>query len=98
MDMIFYCIKDRIKQGQFRVFWRPGSENLGDYHSKHHPTEHHIAVWPKYLHVTEISSLQGCVNLTNTVSPTVQQSPVVNTAKLESQQEQLQSYFLELLL
>ena len=32
MDMRFYWINYRIKQGQFRVFWRPGPENLGDYH------------------------------------------------------------------
>ena len=44
MDMRFYRIKDRIKQGKFQGFWRPGQENLGDYHSKHHTTEHHIAV------------------------------------------------------
>ena len=44
MDMRFYWIHDRIEQGKFRVFWRPGPENLGDYHSKHHPPEHHIAV------------------------------------------------------
>ena len=37
MDMRFYWINDRIEQGRFRVFWRTGPENLGDYHSKHHP-------------------------------------------------------------
>ena len=64
MDMRFYWINDRIKQGKFRVFWRPGPENLGGYHSKHHPPENHIAVRPKYLHLPKLSSLQGCVNLT----------------------------------
>ena len=44
MDIQFYWINGRIVQGQFRVFWRPGPENLGDYHSKHHSHEHHIAV------------------------------------------------------
>ena len=57
MDMRFYWINDRIEQGQFRVFWRLGQENLGCYRSKHHPTEHHIDVIPKYLHVPELSSL-----------------------------------------
>ena len=32
MDMRFYRINERIKQGKFRFFWRPGPENLGDYH------------------------------------------------------------------
>ena len=51
MDMRFYWINDRIKQGQFRVFWRPVPENLGYYHSKNHPPEHQISVCSKYLHL-----------------------------------------------
>ena len=51
MDMRFYWINNRIKQEKFRVFWRPGPENVGYYHSKHHPPEHHIAVRSKYLHL-----------------------------------------------
>ena len=70
MDMRFYWINDRIEQGQFCVFWRPGPENLGDYHSKHHPLEHHRAVRSKYLHVPNLRSLQGCVNLTVRMNPT----------------------------
>ena len=42
MDMRLYWINGRIEQGKFRVFWIPGPENLGDYHSKHHPPENHI--------------------------------------------------------
>ena len=70
MDMGFYWINNRIEQQKFRVFWRPGPENLGDYHSKHHPPKHHIAVRSKYLHVTKLHSLQGCVNLTVNVNTT----------------------------
>ena len=64
MDMRLYWINRRIKQGNFRVFWRPGPENLGNYHSKYHLPEHHIAVRSEYLHEPKLSSLQGCVNLT----------------------------------
>ena len=73
MDMRFYWINDRIEQGQFLVFWRPGPENLGYYHSKHHPPEHHIAVCSKYLHVPNLRSLQGCVNLTVRLNSTKQE-------------------------
>ena len=38
MDMGFYWVIDRIKQGQFRVYWRPGSTNLADYPTKHQST------------------------------------------------------------
>ena len=59
-------------------------ENLGGYHSKRHPPEHHIAVRSKYLHVLKLSSPQGCDNLTVRVKPT----------KQEIQKAQLQRYFL----
>ena len=61
--MRFYWINNIIKLGQFRVFWRPGPENLGDYHYKHHPSEHQIAVRSKYLHGPNLRSLQGFVIL-----------------------------------
>ena len=64
MDMRFYWVIDRIKQGQFRVYWQPGSTNIADYPTKHNSTEHHIKVRPLYLHEPQgkNSKLQGCVN------------------------------------
>jgi hypothetical protein len=41
MDMRFYWVKDRVKQGNFHVFWGPGYQNLGDYFMKHPSPEHH---------------------------------------------------------
>ena len=68
IDMRFYWIIDRTRQGQFIIFWRPGSTNRGDYHTKHHSPAHHREVRPYYLHVTEHLAhnvisllLQGCV-------------------------------------
>jgi hypothetical protein len=40
MDMRFYWIKDRVKQGQFNVFWGPGYQDLPDYFTKHHSLPH----------------------------------------------------------
>ena len=74
MDVRFYWISNRIKQGKFQVFWRPDPENLGDYHSKHHPHEHYITFRSKYLHVPNLRSLQGCFNLTVRVNPTKRES------------------------
>jgi hypothetical protein len=34
MDMRFYCIKDWVKQGQFKIYWGPGFQNLADYFKK----------------------------------------------------------------
>ena len=94
MDIRFYLINDRIEHGQVRVFWRRVPENLEKYNFKHHPTEHHISVRPKYLYVPKLSLLQGCVNLTVTVSPTKRKSPAVKPTKQDSQRVQLQHYFL----
>ena len=69
VGMNFYYINDRIELGKFCVFWRPGPENLGDYKSKHHSSEHHIAVCSKYLHFPNLRLLQGCFNLTVRVIP-----------------------------
>jgi hypothetical protein len=49
MDMRFYWIKDRTKQGHFLIHWRRGADNLGDYHTKHHSPAHHQLMRPQYL-------------------------------------------------
>ena len=71
IDMRFYWVRDRIKQGHFHVFWAPGRDNLGDYFTKHHPPSHHWHIRPVYLHVPNAtyqksskaspSILRGCV-------------------------------------
>ena len=67
MDMCFHWIQDRIFQEHLNVFWKPGPTNLGDYHSKHHPTPHHIKVRHTNLHEPHgpHNTLQGCVNTPN---------------------------------
>ena len=53
IDMSFYWIKDRAKQGKFIIYWQPGTENFGDYHTKHHSPAHHRQMRPTYLHETD---------------------------------------------
>ena len=67
MDIRFHWIHDRIIQEHFHVFWKLGPTYLGDYHSKHHPTPHHIEVQHTTLHEPHSSqtTLQGCVNTPN---------------------------------
>ena len=36
-DTEFHWIRDRAKQGQFDVYWKPGPNNKADYVTKHHP-------------------------------------------------------------
>jgi hypothetical protein len=40
MDIRYHWLADRVRQKQFDVYWRPGCENLGDYHTKHHSAQH----------------------------------------------------------
>jgi hypothetical protein len=71
MDMRFYWIKDRVKQGQFNVYWGPGYQNLADYFTKHHSPAHHKKMREIYIHDDKHpinrkgildSALRGCVN------------------------------------
>jgi hypothetical protein len=71
MDMQFYWVKDRVKQGQFHVYWGPGYRNLADYFMKHHSPAHHKRMRKIYIHASEQpinrkgirdSALRGCVN------------------------------------
>jgi hypothetical protein len=62
--MRLYWLQDRVKQGQFHIYWVPGAVNLGDYYTKHHSPAHHKRVLPIYHYTkTSPSSLQGCVEL-----------------------------------
>jgi hypothetical protein len=71
MDMHFYRIKDRVKQGQFNVYWGLGYQNLADYFTKHHSLAHHKKMRKIYIHAdeqpinrkgTRDSTLRGCAN------------------------------------
>jgi hypothetical protein len=39
MDMRFHQCHEA--QGQYRYYWRPGTQNLADYFTKQHPASHH---------------------------------------------------------
>ena len=65
MDMRFYWVKDRVKQKQFNIRWRPGNSNLADYPTKHHTGTHHQQVRPIYIHdpVNSPRTVQGCIKI-----------------------------------
>ena len=41
IDMHFYWVRYRVRQGQFLVYSMAGEHNLADYFTKHYPTSHH---------------------------------------------------------
>jgi hypothetical protein len=64
MDMRYHWLNDRVRQKQFDVYWRPGRENLGDYHTKHHSAQHHKYMRGFILHQAKsLQVLRGCVKL-----------------------------------
>jgi hypothetical protein len=64
MDMRYHWLTDRVRQKQFDVYWRPGRDNLGDYHTKHHSAQHHKDMHGLILHqASSLQVLRGCVKL-----------------------------------
>ena len=51
MEMRCYWMKDRVKQKDFFVYWKPGSQNMRDYFTKHHPPHHHRDICAMYLYM-----------------------------------------------
>jgi hypothetical protein len=87
IDMRFYWIQDRTHQGQFLIYWRPGADNLADYHTKHHSATHHRLMRPKFLHTSELLAqniihllLRGCVKSHRTHNPEEAQNPTPTLA------------------
>jgi hypothetical protein len=64
MDMRYHWLTDRVREQQFDVYWRPGRENLGDYHTKHHSAQHHKDMRGFILQqANRPQVLRGCVKL-----------------------------------
>jgi hypothetical protein len=64
MDMRYHWLTDRVRRKQFDIYWRPGRENLGDYHTKHHSAQHHKYMSHLILHqVHSLQVLRGSVKL-----------------------------------
>jgi hypothetical protein len=85
MDMRFYWINDRVKQGQFKIYWGPGYQNLADYCTKHHSPAHHKRIRNVYIHAEERpinregiqdSALRGCVNTSGKAGAQIPQLPL----------------------
>jgi hypothetical protein len=84
MDMRFYWIKDRVKQGQFKIYWGPGFQNLAEYFTKHHSPPHHKRIRNVYIDADERlikrkgihdSALRGCVNTSGKAGAQIPQPP-----------------------
>jgi hypothetical protein len=70
MDMGYHWLTYRVHKKQFDIYWRPGRENLGDYHTKHHSAQHHNDMRGFILHhANSIQALWGYVKLRQLPQP-----------------------------
>jgi hypothetical protein len=64
MNMRYHWLTDRVRQKQLNVYWRPGKDNLEDYHTKHHSAQHHKDMRPLILHQAySLNVLPGRIKL-----------------------------------
>ncbi len=84
IDMRFYWIRDRTRQGQFVVYWRKGILNKADYFTKHHSGAYHQRMCSQYLaHCAAQTTLpqdcKGVLNSTTTLLENTESSPSSQT-------------------
>ena len=48
---VFFGVDGWVKPKDFFVYWKPGSQNRGDYFAKHHPPHHHREICATYLYM-----------------------------------------------
>ena len=53
IDMIFYWVRNIIRQNRFHILWKGGKKKLADYVTKHHPVWYHRTIQPIYLKPTK---------------------------------------------
>ena len=64
MNMRYHWLKVRVHQKHFNIYWRPGIDNLGDYHTKHHSAQYQKYMHPLILNkVNILNVLRGYVKL-----------------------------------
>ena len=73
MEMRYFWLLDQKNNRYFKIWYKPGAENMGDYPSKAHTGAIHQHVRPYYLHMPNSprtllradkpSSRRGCVEL-----------------------------------
>jgi hypothetical protein len=92
MDMRYHWLTARVRQKQFSVYWRPGHENLEDYHTKHHSAQHHKDMRHLILHeANSIQVLRGCVKLLPLPQPPVRARTDAQTNPSAQRSTQLRS-------
>jgi hypothetical protein len=92
MGLRYHWLTDRVRQKQFDVYCRPGRENLGDYHTKHHSAKHQKDMRHLILHEeNSLQVLRGCVKLLPLPHPPVRARTDARTNPSAQRSTQLRS-------
>jgi hypothetical protein len=92
MDMRYHWLTDRVRQKQFDVYWRPGRENLGDYHRKYHSAQHHKDMRGLILYqANSLQVLRGCIKLRPLPQPQLRAHTYAETNPSAQRATQLRS-------
>ena len=79
-------MKERVKQEDFFVYWKPGVQNMGDCFTKHHPPHHHREICSTYMYKENSlfkfghNIMQEWVNIVITSIHTVEITPIHTVA------------------
>jgi hypothetical protein len=80
MDMMYHWLIDRVLQRQCDVYWRPGHDNLGNYHTTHHSAQHHKHMRCLIVHqANSLQVLRGCVKILPLPQPHLRMRTYVQT-------------------
>jgi hypothetical protein len=92
MDMRYHWLTDRVRQKQFDLYWHPGRENLGNYHTKHHSAQHNKDMCGLILQeANSLQVLRGCVKLLPIPHPPVRAHTDAQTNPSAQRATQLRS-------
>jgi hypothetical protein len=92
MDIRYHWLTDRVRQKQFDIYWRPGREHIGDYHTKHFSAQHHKDRRGLILHQTKsLQVLRGCVKLLPLPQPQLRAHTYAETSQSTWEATQLRS-------
>jgi hypothetical protein len=90
--MRYHWLTDKVRQKQFDVYWRPGRENLGDYHTKRHSAQYHKDMRGLILHqANRLQVLRGCVKICPLPQPQLHARTYAETNPSAQGATQLQS-------
>jgi hypothetical protein len=92
MDMRYHWLTNRVSQKQFDIYWRPGRDNLADYHKKHHSAQHHKDMHHSILHeANSLQVLRGCDKLIPLPQPSMRSRTDAHTNPSAQRATQLRS-------